>query len=90
VEWIERALAPARGKLGKRRFEQLVSALAMVIGWEALIVARDVRGSSQKDAEDVSAWAARALVRAAIDDAERPPPRNGAKEAPRRKVSRKS
>lgn len=68
VEWIERALAPARTKLGKRRFEQLVSALAMVIGWEALIVARDVRGLSQREAENISAWAARALVRAALED----------------------
>lgn len=77
VEWIERAIAPARKKLGKRRFEELVSALAMVIGWEALIVARDVRGLSQKEAEGVSAWAARALVRAALEDVERRTPRKG-------------
>src|SRR4051812_16034364 len=32
VEWIERALEPARGQLGEQRFERLVSALAMVIG----------------------------------------------------------
>lgn len=71
VEWIERALAPLRGKLDKRRFEQLVSALAMVIGWEALIVARDVRALSQDEAENASAWAARALVGAALEDATR-------------------
>jgi len=70
VEWIERALAPARARLGKRRFERLVSALAMVIGWEALIVARDIRGLSLKEAEDASAWAARALVHAALEDAD--------------------
>ena len=90
VEWIERALAPVRGKLGRRRFEELVSALAMVIGWEALIVARDVRGLSQKEAEDVSAWAARALVRAALDDVDHPTPRRRAKADTRRKPSRKS
>jgi AcrR family transcriptional regulator len=90
VEWIERALAPARGKLGKRRFEQLVSALAMVIGWEALIVARDVRGLSQKGAEDISAWAARALVRAALEDVEHPTPRKRAQADMKRKPSRKS
>jgi AcrR family transcriptional regulator len=90
VEWIERALAPVRGKLGKRRFEELVSALAMVIGWEALIVARDVRGLSQKEAEDVSAWAARALVRAALEDVEHPTPRRRAKADTQRKPSRKS
>lgn len=69
VEWIERAIAPLRGELGRERFERLVSALAMVIGWEALIVARDVRALSQEEAEGVSAWAARALVRAAQEDA---------------------
>ena len=85
VDWIERALAPLRGKLGKRRFERLVSALAMVIGWEALIVARDIRALSQKEAEAVSAWAARALVRAALEDAAHDPPRKGAKSTTKKK-----
>ena len=69
VEWIDRALAPLRGKIDDAGFERLVSALAMVIGWEALIVARDVRALSLGESEEVSAWAARALVKAALDDA---------------------
>jgi AcrR family transcriptional regulator len=69
VEWIERALAPLRGRLDAPSFERLVSALAMVIGWEALIVERDVRTLSPDEAEDVSAWAARALVRASLEEA---------------------
>ncbi len=89
VEWIERALAPARGKLGKRRFEELVSALAMVIGWEALIVARDVRGLGQKEAEDVSAWAARALVRAALEDVEPSAPRKRASTTVKRNTKKR-
>jgi hypothetical protein len=40
----------------------------MVVGWEALIVQRDVCGLSPKDGEKVSAWAARALVRAAREN----------------------
>jgi AcrR family transcriptional regulator len=68
VEWIERALAPARATLKPARFERLVSALAMVIGWEAVIVARDVRGLSLAEAEEVSVWSARALVRAALEE----------------------
>jgi hypothetical protein len=72
IEWIERALEPLRPRLTAARFEQLVSALAMVTGWEAMIVARDVRALSLKKAEDVSVWAARALVRAALEEA-RPP-----------------
>ena len=90
MEWIERALAPVRGKLGKRRFDRLSSALAMVIGWEALIVARDIRGLSQEEAENVSAWAARSLVRAALDEVEHPAPRKRAKKNPQNRVSRKS
>ena len=71
IEWIERALEPLRGKIDRKRFERLVSALAMVIGWESLIVARDVRALSLAEAEEVSVWAARTLVRATL--AERAP-----------------
>jgi len=69
VEWIERALAPLRGRLDAARFERLVSGLAMVIGWEALIVERDVRALSLDEAEEISVWAARALVRATLSEA---------------------
>lgn len=66
IEWIERALEPLRGKVDRKRFERLVSALAMVIGWESLIVARDIRALSLDEAENVSAWAARSLVQATL------------------------
>ena len=70
VEWIEAALAPLRDRLDAPRFERLVSALAMVIGWEALLVQRDVRGLGAADAAEVSAWAARALVRATLAESD--------------------
>lgn len=89
VEWIERALAPLRGRLGARRFERLVSALAMVIGWEALIVARDVRALSLDEAEDVSAWAARALVRASLEEKGLAAPRKARAPTRRRATRRK-
>lgn len=66
IEWIERALEPLRGKVDKKKLERLVSALAMVIGWESLIVARDIRALTLKEAEEVSAWAARVLVNATL------------------------
>jgi AcrR family transcriptional regulator len=68
IEWIERALAPLSEKVPSQQFERLVSALAMVIGWEFLIVARDIRSLSLEQAEDVSAWAARTLVRATLSE----------------------
>jgi AcrR family transcriptional regulator len=73
VEWIERALAPLHGRLDAARFERLVSGLAMVIGWEALIVERDIRALPLDEAEAISVWAARALVRATMSEAGLPP-----------------
>jgi AcrR family transcriptional regulator len=66
IEWIEKALEPLRGNVDRKRFERLVSALAMVIGWESLIVARDIRALTLPEAEEVSAWAARTLVKATL------------------------
>ena len=66
VEWIERALEPVRGELGDEEFERLVSALTLLVGWEALLVLRDTRGLTAAQAEEVSAWAAAALLEAAL------------------------
>ena len=69
VQWIEAALAPWRGTLGPDRFEELVSALAMLTGWEGLIVLTDVRGLDPDRARAVSVQAALALIRASTGDA---------------------
>ncbi|RUU03596.1 TetR/AcrR family transcriptional regulator [Mesorhizobium sp. USDA-HM6] len=68
IEWIESALSPLRDRLDPDRWNQLVRALAMVIGWEALIVQRDVCGLGAEEGENLSVWAANALVRAALED----------------------
>jgi AcrR family transcriptional regulator len=70
IEWIELALEPVRERLGGERFERLVSALAMVIGLEALLVLRDIRGLDQDEMEGVSHWSARALLRASLQESE--------------------
>jgi len=69
VEWIETALAPLREELDETRFERLVSALVMIVGWEAVIVQRDIRGLSPAEGEELSVWAARALVQATLAEA---------------------
>jgi AcrR family transcriptional regulator len=69
VEWIERALAPLRHRVDDVRFERLVSAVAMVVGWEALIVQRDIRGLTAAEGEELSVWTARALVQATLAEA---------------------
>jgi AcrR family transcriptional regulator len=71
IGWIETALEPIRERLDDNAWERLVSALAMVIGFEPLLVARDTRGLSSEDAAEVSAWAARSLLRAALEEADR-------------------
>jgi AcrR family transcriptional regulator len=74
IGWIEHALEPLRESLEDAAFERLVSALAMVVGWEALIVLQDLRGLGEEEQLDVSLWAARALIGAALDDARSAPP----------------
>jgi AcrR family transcriptional regulator len=69
VQWLEEALAPVRDRLDEPAFERLVSALSLLVGWEPLVVLGDVRGLDATGAEEVSAWAALALLRAALDDA---------------------
>jgi AcrR family transcriptional regulator len=71
VGWIERALEPLRPELDPDIFERLVSALAMVVGWEALIVLNDLRGLSPTEQEDTTLWAADALIRAALAERQR-------------------
>ncbi len=68
IAWIKRALEPLRERLTPARYKRLVSALSVVIGWEAMVVLEDIRGLTRRDEEDVCVWAARALVRAAIHE----------------------
>jgi AcrR family transcriptional regulator len=66
VEWIEIAIAPLRDQLDQQQFERLVAALAMVVGWESLIVQRDICGLTPAEGEELSVWTARSLVNAAL------------------------
>lgn len=67
---IEAALAPARGRLTPAAYDRLCAALAMVFGTESMIVFRDVLGIDARTARKVKSWAARALVRAALEGSE--------------------
>lgn len=68
MEWIEAALSPLRLRIGATRWRRLVTALAMVVGWEALIVQRDVCGLTPSQGEELSVWAARALLQATVQE----------------------
>jgi hypothetical protein len=65
---IEAALAPARDRFTDTAYDKLCAALALVFGTESMIVFSDVLGLDEKTARDVKSWAARALVRAAVDE----------------------
>lgn len=70
VQWIEQALAPARETLTKREFDRLVSALCVLVGWEPMIVLKDVRCLDEKQADNVLAFAVRAVVEKSLHDAQ--------------------
>jgi AcrR family transcriptional regulator len=68
VEWIERAVEPLRSRLPAEQYERLVSALALILGWEAMVVLRDVRGLDEEREEEVIRWASKVLVQAALQE----------------------
>jgi len=66
IDWIELATKPLHARLGAKAYGRLVSALALCSGIEALLVLRDIRGLSERDAIAVSRWAALAMVRQSL------------------------
>jgi AcrR family transcriptional regulator len=72
IGWIESALAPWADRIDPGQWHRLVCALAMVVGWEALIVQRDVCGLNAAEGEELSVWAARALVQATLAETRGP------------------
>ena len=69
LEWIDDAVRPLRRRIGPARYTRLVSALAVCLGIEALIVLRDLCGLSPAQAEEISRWTARALLKDSLADA---------------------
>lgn len=69
LRWIDSALAPLHGRLSAASLERVRAAVAMVMGIEAVVVARDVCQLDADTALEVMAWAARTLVSAAEADA---------------------
>ncbi|MFG1659924.1 TetR/AcrR family transcriptional regulator [Micromonospora chersina] len=66
IEWLDKACEPLRDSLGEPAYQRLISALTMVVGWEAQIALRDVRGLDPEAEREAMTWAARALVETAI------------------------
>jgi AcrR family transcriptional regulator len=67
---LSEALAPIREELDEASFERLVAALSLCVGIEAQVALRDVCGLSPADAAEVKQWAAGALLKAALSEAD--------------------
>ena len=69
VQWLNDAIAPLRKSLSRRAYEQLLSALCLCVGAEALIALRDARGLGTDETIKVCVWTAEAMVEAAAREA---------------------
>jgi AcrR family transcriptional regulator len=72
VGWIEWAIEPCRAGMTREDYADLLSALTLVIGWEAFIALLDVRGLTVPRARAVTLQAAGAILDAALSTTRRP------------------
>ncbi len=77
LRWIDAALEPLEGTLPAPALRRLRMALALVFGTESMVTLRDICGLSVKESREVSAWAARALVAAALKERDKGGRRRG-------------
>lgn len=68
VQWIEQAIEPLRAQLEPAAWKRLVSALAVCVGTEALLVLRDILCLTPAQVIRTSQWMAVALVRQTLAD----------------------
>jgi AcrR family transcriptional regulator len=71
VDWLTAAVEPVRRRLGGRRFERLVSGLCACVGFDSLLVLRDIRGLAPAQALRVTRWMAATLLRESVEEARR-------------------
>jgi len=68
MSYIEPIVDSLKGALSPRARKRLKQALSIVLGTEALIAVRDVGGASVEESLSAAGWAARALVRQALEE----------------------
>ena len=66
TEILALTIEPLRNKLPKKTFNRLIQALAVVYGIEAMVILKDICGSSDRETEAVVRWMMDALVDAAL------------------------
>ena len=70
IDLLEKALSPLRDKLTEAQFAKLAKALSLTFGLEVILILRDIWKVDIGEMQDVATWSARALVRAALAEAE--------------------
>ena len=78
MSYIEPIVDSLKDVLSPRARKRLKQALSIVMGTEALIAVRDISRASIEESLDAAAWAARALVRQALAEAEQARRKRGA------------
>ena len=73
LDWIERAVEPLRPRLSDEQHQRLVSALAVALGWEAMVVLQDLCGLDADRERTVLTWLATTIVDAMIEEVGRAP-----------------
>ncbi|HEV8297319.1 MAG TPA: TetR/AcrR family transcriptional regulator [Acidimicrobiales bacterium] len=68
--WLLASLAPLRDTVPSAEINRLVAALSLTTGTEAMMVLRDVCHLDAEQGIEVTQWAARALLNAALGDAD--------------------
>jgi AcrR family transcriptional regulator len=66
---LQQAASPVQTKISATAFDNLVQALSLLFGIEAIVVLKDIWGLDGAEAQRVASWAAGALVRTAIAEA---------------------
>lgn len=65
---LRAAVSPLKGEMGNAAVERLAQALSLMFGIESIVVLKDIWGLDSNETTSVASWAARALVRAALDE----------------------
>jgi len=68
IDLLNSALSPLVGRLGEKEFDRLAKALSLVFGVETMVVLGDIWKADAAETRDIALWAARALVRAAMQE----------------------
>ena len=79
LRYLTEAVRPVARRLGKDRTKRLVAALAMLVGIESVIVAKDICGLDDEEAVLLKRWAADALLSSALAEADTEATARGAK-----------